>query len=186
MTIGEKIKFVRETFGFSQKGLANMIGFSRQAVTKWENETALPDIYNLEKVLSYFDLPIAKFLNEDEPVNVIHIKKYLGEDFKGRNLKDRDILKKYFNKFFTIYRLELVENTSGLKSIFYKYLNKKKDNKTYYLLTKKGMNFLLSIDKVSLIMEMTRIYDDADIEAFEYGGDKFINVEKIGNLVSSM
>ena len=56
MNIGERIFEERKRKGLSQSELADLIGVSRQAVSKWENSTATPDldkIVALSKVLKY-------------------------------------------------------------------------------------------------------------------------------------
>ena len=42
MTLGEQIKAAREARHLSQEALAELLGVSRQAVSKWENGTAVP------------------------------------------------------------------------------------------------------------------------------------------------
>ena len=49
MTLGENIQFYRKRNGLSQEQLAEQLGVSRQAVSKWELNGAQPD---LDKVLS--------------------------------------------------------------------------------------------------------------------------------------
>ena len=48
MTIADRIQSLRKSKGMSQEELADRIGVSRQAVSKWESEQATPD---LEKVV---------------------------------------------------------------------------------------------------------------------------------------
>ena len=48
MKIGEKIAFLRTREGISQEALAERINVSRQSISKWEMEQALPQI---DKVL---------------------------------------------------------------------------------------------------------------------------------------
>ena len=43
MTLGERIQNMRKEMGLSQEELAEKIGVSRQSVSKWENDAALPD-----------------------------------------------------------------------------------------------------------------------------------------------
>ena len=43
MTLGERIQNMRKEMGLSQEELAERIGVSRQSVSKWENDAALPD-----------------------------------------------------------------------------------------------------------------------------------------------
>jgi len=47
MTLGERIKNYRQKTGLSQEQLAEKIKVSRQAITKWENDSGIPDIDNL-------------------------------------------------------------------------------------------------------------------------------------------
>ena len=42
MTLGEKIQALRREAGLSQEGLADHLGVSRQAVSKWETNLSLP------------------------------------------------------------------------------------------------------------------------------------------------
>ena len=46
MTLEEQIKHYRKQAGLSQEKMAEKIGVSRQAITKWENGTGTPDIAN--------------------------------------------------------------------------------------------------------------------------------------------
>lgn len=41
MTLAEKLKSIRKQAGMSQEQLAEKLGVSRQAVTKWETEVSL-------------------------------------------------------------------------------------------------------------------------------------------------
>ena len=54
MNIGTKIKELRKQRGITQDQLANAIGISFQAVSKWENNLALPDISLAPILASYF------------------------------------------------------------------------------------------------------------------------------------
>jgi transcriptional regulator with XRE-family HTH domain len=54
MKIGTKIKELRKQRGITQEQLANSIGISFQAVSKWENNLALPDISLAPILASYF------------------------------------------------------------------------------------------------------------------------------------
>ena len=47
MSIGERILELRKQKNISQVQLANALGISRQAVSKWENDLAVPDMMNL-------------------------------------------------------------------------------------------------------------------------------------------
>lgn len=53
MTIGEKILNMRKARGWSQEELAEHIGVSRQAVSRWESGSAKPDA---DKIIAICDL----------------------------------------------------------------------------------------------------------------------------------
>ena len=46
MSLGEKIKELRNKFSLSQEQLAEKLNVSRQAITKWEGNSGLPDTEN--------------------------------------------------------------------------------------------------------------------------------------------
>ena len=48
MTLGQNLQAARKAKGLSQETLAEKIGVSRQALGKWENDTALPGLDNLQ------------------------------------------------------------------------------------------------------------------------------------------
>ena len=47
MSIGERILKLRKQKNISQVQLANALGISRQAISKWENDLSAPDMINL-------------------------------------------------------------------------------------------------------------------------------------------
>jgi len=47
MTLGERIKAQRNKSGLSQEKIAELVGISRQAVTKWESGQPVPSMANL-------------------------------------------------------------------------------------------------------------------------------------------
>lgn len=54
LLLGNKIKALRKACGITQEQLADAIGISFQAVSKWENNIALPDITLAPSLASYF------------------------------------------------------------------------------------------------------------------------------------
>ncbi len=48
MTLGEQIRKAREEKNYSQEELASRLEISRQAISKWENGTAIPKGFNRE------------------------------------------------------------------------------------------------------------------------------------------
>ena len=54
LNIGNKIRLLRKQRGITQEQLAEALGISFQAVSKWENNIALPDITLAPALASYF------------------------------------------------------------------------------------------------------------------------------------
>lgn len=94
MTFGEKLKMVRKQAGMSQEKLAEKLGVSRQAVTKWETDTGIPDIENIMAVSSLFDLSIDELLSNERGV-----KKQADYLFESITEYDIDEPKRYDMKF---------------------------------------------------------------------------------------
>ena len=54
--MGEKIRALRKQKNVSQEVLAQYLGVSFQAVSKWENGTAMPDVTMIPAIASFFDV----------------------------------------------------------------------------------------------------------------------------------
>ena len=63
MTFAEKLKSLRKQSGMSQEKLAERLGVSRQAITKWETEAGIPEVENLMGISSLFDISIDELLS---------------------------------------------------------------------------------------------------------------------------
>lgn len=66
MSIGSKIKALRASKGLSQNELADDIGVSRQAITKWETDNGVPEIDNLSAISDVFDVPIDAIVKDGQ------------------------------------------------------------------------------------------------------------------------
>jgi len=58
MNIAETLKYFRRNKNLSQEKLAEELGISRQAVSKWEDGAAEPDTKNLIKLAEIFNVPL--------------------------------------------------------------------------------------------------------------------------------
>ena len=63
MTVGERIKTCRQNAGMSQEKVADLIGVSRQAVTKWEADQSAPNTENLFKLAELFGTTVDMLLD---------------------------------------------------------------------------------------------------------------------------
>ena len=66
MTLAEKLKSMRKQAGLSQEQLAEKLGVSRQAVTKWETDAGIPDIENVMAISALFDISMDELLSNEK------------------------------------------------------------------------------------------------------------------------
>ena len=70
MTFAEKLKSARKAAGMTQEVLAEKLGVSRQAVTKWETGRGIPDIENMIVISNLFGSTVDEFLSEEKETAV--------------------------------------------------------------------------------------------------------------------
>ena len=68
MTIADRIQSLRKSKGMSQEELADAVGVSRQAVSKWESEQATPDLDKVVIMSDIFEVTTDYLLKGIEPV----------------------------------------------------------------------------------------------------------------------
>ena len=64
MNFSEKLKEIRKNEGLSQEQLAEKIGVSRQAITKWETGKGLPDVENMVIIAEIFKTTLDELLRD--------------------------------------------------------------------------------------------------------------------------
>lgn len=64
MTLGEKIRVLRQKEGLSQAQLAQQLHVSRAAIAKWENNNGIPDVVNLKALSAHFGCDLDLLLDE--------------------------------------------------------------------------------------------------------------------------
>lgn len=68
MSIGERITQLRNQKNMSQGQLAQTIGVSRQAISKWENDQSSPDTIHLIKLSDILDTEVEYLATGRKPV----------------------------------------------------------------------------------------------------------------------
>ncbi|MDE6024968.1 MAG: helix-turn-helix domain-containing protein [Lachnospiraceae bacterium] len=71
MNVADRIQNLRKIKGISQEQLAEAIGVSRQAVSKWESEQSTPDLEKIVLMSDFFDVTTDYLLKGIEPTNEI-------------------------------------------------------------------------------------------------------------------
>ena len=65
MTFGEKLSKLRKEYNYTQEQLADILGVSRQSISKWESNMTYPETDKLVKVGKLFECSMDYLLNED-------------------------------------------------------------------------------------------------------------------------
>ena len=76
LKIGDKIKQLRKEQDVTQEKLAAYLNISYQAVSKWENNTALPDITLIPQLANFFGVSTDELLGMKETVKTEELAEY--------------------------------------------------------------------------------------------------------------
>lgn len=68
MNMADRIQYLRKAKGISQEELADKVGVSRQAVSKWESEQSVPDLERVITMSEFFGVTTDYILKGIEPV----------------------------------------------------------------------------------------------------------------------
>ena len=74
MNIADRIQYLRKQKGYSQEELADKVGVSRQAVSKWESEQSMPDLEKIIVMSDLFEVTTDYILKGIEPVSTTNRK----------------------------------------------------------------------------------------------------------------
>ncbi|MGN0341760.1 MAG: helix-turn-helix domain-containing protein [Roseburia sp.] len=69
MNFAEKLLELRTRYGYSQEGLAEKLGVSRQAVSKWELGTTLPETDKVIAISNFFGVSTDYLLKKSARIN---------------------------------------------------------------------------------------------------------------------
>ena len=194
MDFGDKLKQYRLKEGLSQEQLAEKIGVSRQAITKWETKRGLPDVENMIILAEIFKLTLDELVLKE-------VKKQEGKPtvFESETVYDIDI-QKHFDiniggaRTITlktgadekIHILLSSETLSELGSLFKVKLDEKKNKLDVELINKKGVSRFEAQESVDITLllperftEHTEVsasvkelyLEDLRLSRLEYDGD---------------
>lgn len=194
MDFGDKLKQYRVAQGLSQEQLAEKIGVSRQAITKWETKRGLPDVENMIILAELFKLTLDELVlsevkkQENQPqifvsetVYDIDTQKHFDINLGGA----RSITLKTGSDEKIHIRLSS-ETLEDIGTLFKIKLDEKKGRLDVDLLNKKGVSrfeaqqsvdiTLLLPEKITEHAEVsasvkTLYVEDLRLERLEYDGD---------------
>lgn len=161
MTFAEKLKDLRKSKNMSQEQLAEKLYVSRQAITKWENGTGLPDIENIVAISALFNLSLDDLLSEEKSLLTKH--EFL---YESKTEYDLDEEKRLDIKIGTAHEV-IVEKTA--------------DEKIQIMLASNKMNLLYQQVKVK-IEETKKLMDvelkhSADLTDMQAKEDLFVFIK---------
>lgn len=68
LTLGKRIQHLRRARGMTQEKLAEEMGVTAQAVSKWENDLSCPDVMSLAPLSRLLGVSVDTLLTGEEPV----------------------------------------------------------------------------------------------------------------------
>lgn len=194
MDFGDKLKQYRLKEGFSQEQLAEKIGVSRQAITKWETKRGLPDVENMIILAELFKLTLDELVLEEvkkqeekttifesETVYDIDTQKHFDINLGGA----RKITLKTGNDE-KIHILLSSETLTDIGSLFKVKLDEKRNKLDVELVNKKGVSRFEAQESVDITLllpekftEHTEVsasvkelfIEDLRLSRLEYDGD---------------
>lgn len=89
--IANRLQKLRKEKGYSQEQLADLLGISRQAVSKWERAEASPDTDNLICLAKLYGISLDELLNTDQSIEDIRNDNKLKEENKENNKEDSKV-----------------------------------------------------------------------------------------------
>ncbi|MGN0628304.1 MAG: helix-turn-helix domain-containing protein [Oscillospiraceae bacterium] len=86
-TLGKRISENRKSLGFTQEELAEKLGVSAQAVSKWENDASCPDILLLPEISKLFGITVDSLLSGKEEPEIKYVPEEERKDINDMMLK---------------------------------------------------------------------------------------------------
>ena len=194
MDFGDKLKEIRMKEGLSQEQLADKIGVSRQAITKWETKKGMPDVENIVILGEIFKMTLDELILQETKAQ--QEKKAL---YESETVYDIDCDKHFdihMGSARTIYissgndekihiKLES-ETLENLGSIYKIKLDEKKNKIDLDCLQKKGISRYEAEESVDVRILLPKDYthhceleaatkelylEDLNLERLEYDGE---------------
>lgn len=198
LSFGEKLKNARKSAKLTQEQLAERLGVSRQAITKWESDKGLPDIENIKLISKALDVSIDYLLDDNNEIDVTVLREPISLDdysykpkFSGRWVKKtgkKDMIVKEKYPDCEIYMLmaqqintkseKIIDNLIGfltdapfgIPEIINGFKNADKE---FYLVIQKEKQFLVTV--TDEFIESRQLSQKIIDKKFEIGQFRFIN-----------
>ena len=94
MTLGEKIKSLRNKKGMTQESLAEELNVSRSTIAIWENDNGIPEISNLKLISRIFHVSLDDLLDNETTICTSKVEE--------RKMNSESIKQNYANRYCAI------------------------------------------------------------------------------------
>ena len=173
--IADRLIKLRKKNGYSQEELADKLGLSRQAVSKWERAEASPDTDNLICLAKLYGVSLDELLSTDDDVETIVKEQVKDESKESKEEKDSSIT---------------LEDDDGSKVIIKGSHMECLDKDGHIIKRKKKDNFLLWLDVVDGILSglalITYIFLGAFLNMWSTGWIFFFIPEFICSIIRAI
>lgn len=92
MTLGQRIQELRKAMGLSQESLGERLGVSRQAISKWEADGAVPEVDKLIALSRLFGVSLNELLQVDCPADTPEEEEQAAEEY-ARRIRRRKVFR---------------------------------------------------------------------------------------------
>lgn len=93
MTIGEKIKQLRQESGITQEKLAEYLNITYQSISKWENNNALPDVTLIVPLANFFGITTDELFDRDTHTGAAEIEALCKRDYDLAHTPNQDTIR---------------------------------------------------------------------------------------------
>ena len=100
--IGKFISECRKQNGFTQAELAEKLGLSDKAISKWENGRGLPDATNMLELCNIFNISVNELLNGERLNNMENYKEIAEQNLLELKETEEQLNKKYLRAGTTL------------------------------------------------------------------------------------
>ena len=198
LSLGEKLKNARKVAKLTQEQLAEKLGVSRQAITKWESDKGLPDIENIKLLSKALGVSIDYLLDDNSQIDMNVLREPISLDaytykptFSGRLVKKagkKDMIVKEKYPGCEIYMLfaqqkntkseKIMDNLIGFLTdapfCIPQVINGIKNiDKEFYLVNQKDKQFLVVV--TDEFIESRQLFKKITEKKFEIGKFRFAN-----------
>lgn len=194
MNFADKLKEIRKTEGLSQEQLAEKMGVSRQAITKWETGRGLPDMENMIILAEIFKMTLDELVSREK-----QIQKQQQERFVSETVYDIDGSKHFDIQMGSARKMLLCSGTDeklhvrlesdtleNLNSLFKIKLDEKKNKLDINCVKQKGISRYEAEESVDVIITLpendtSHCEVEASVRELEIEGLKLQRLEYDGD-----